>query len=178
MSDEGLVCTERPDIFIDECIAIGRQYALKPPFLLGIRGFEQPGQNSVGVYDDCICIVDLQHYEACNANTDPSKLGFGMATVSAPQQIYYRLGIHNLSHPEKQYPALVQAGPILVTRQGIGAVPPGWFGINIHRGGVTSPGSEGCQTIPPNQWPEFYSKVEQVFKIHKLTSICYLLIER
>jgi len=176
---EKLVCEARPEITLEQCLAIGKTHSLSPPFLLGIRGYENPGQNETGVYDDCICVVDTVSFEAFNANTDPSKHARGMATVIAPQIIKYKIGVHNLHKDKsKQYQALVQASPIAVNREGVGEVPPGWFGINIHRGGVKTPGSEGCQTLPPDQWPEFMRVVWEVLKMRKLWELSYLLVER
>lgn len=172
------LCSSRPLILLDEALAIGRTHSVKPPFILGIRGFET-GKNQTNVYDDAICMVDLITFEAFNGNTDPSKQGRGMATVIAPQVITYKIGIHNLHREkDKQYQALVQASTIRVTREGIGEVPPGWFGINIHRGGRTTCGSEGCQTIPPDQWPGFMQTVWEVLKMRNIFEIPYLLVEQ
>lgn len=174
-----IVPVNRPDLALDEAIAMGKTLKVNPPFLLGIRGYENPGQNQAGIYDDCIAMVDTINFEAFNANTDPSKHGRGMATVTAPQVMLYKIGTHNISkEKEKQYTALVQASPIIITREGIGAVPAGWFGINIHRGGVNSPGSAGCQTIPPNEWPDFMKCVWNTLKMRNIYVIPYLLVER
>lgn len=169
---------QRPEITLEEALAIGRTYKVKPPFLLGIRSYENPGANSQTIYDDCIAVVDTIDIDAFNGNTDPSKHGRGMATVIAPQVMLYKIGTHNISkEPEKQYQALVQGSMIRVNREGIGEVPAGWFGINIHRGGVNTPGSEGCQTLPPDQWSPFMSAVWKVLKIHGIYVLPYLLIE-
>lgn len=179
MTDEAPLCSNRPTIDLDECLSIGKRHQLTSPFLLGLRGYEQPGLNSSGTYDDCICVVDPITFDAFNANTDPSKQGRGMATVITPQVVLYKIGTHNLNKDvSTQYQALVQAGPIRVRREGIGEVPPGYFGINIHRGGVSTPGSEGCQTIPPNQWSDFMKAVWSTLRMRNLYSIKYLLVER
>ncbi len=102
-----------------------------------------------------------------------------MATVIAPQVVKYKIGTHNLNKPkETQYQCLVQAGPIRVTREGIGEVPPGFFGINVHRGGISTPGSEGCQTLPPSEWSEFMKVVWKTLQMRSIYVIDYLLIER
>lgn len=173
-----IMSTFRPTIDLDTCLKIGKGKGLEPPFLLGLRGYEQEGQNSTGTYDDCICVVDQITFDAFNANTDPSKVGRGMATVIAPQVMEYKIGTHNINkEKEKQYQALVQASPIRVTREGIGEVPPGFFGINIHRGGVTTVGSEGCQTLPPNEWSDFMKCVWTTLRMRNIYSIKYLLVD-
>jgi hypothetical protein len=56
----------------------------------------------------------------------------------------------------------VQAASVEVRRDG-GLIESGWFGINIHRGGVTTTSSEGCQTIPPErQWNQFIGTVRSL----------------
>ena len=50
--------------------------------------------------------------------------------------------------------------------------------INIHRGGKLRPGSEGCQTIPFEQWPDFIHTVELgVMAIEEISWIHYKLVE-
>jgi hypothetical protein len=54
----------------------------------------------------------------------------------------------------------------------------GWFGINIHRGGVNTTSSEGCQTIPPSQWNGFITIVKEQMKWYGQKTIPYVLTER
>lgn len=171
MSDTALVCADHSEITLEQCVAIGKTHSVAPPFILGIR------YPMAGLYDDAICVVDTINFEAFNGNTSPSRHGRGMATVIAPQVVEYKIGIHNLHKaPEFQYQALCQAGPIRVTREGIGEVPAGFFGINIHRGGNTTPGSEGCQTLPPQQWPKFMAAIWATLKMRNIYTIKYLLV--
>lgn len=79
----------------------------------------------------------------------------GTAVLKADRTYKYKLGIH------KGYEALVQAAPVEVYRDNnknlkVDAVGPteiGWFGINIHRGSMTTVGSyigkfsAGCQVL-------------------------------
>jgi lysozyme len=56
------------------------------------------------------------------------------------------------------------------------------FGINIHRGGWNGTSSEGCQTIPPDQWPAFIATVtDQVKRLAgagwRRETITYVLLE-
>lgn len=148
------------------------------PFLVGRRGYYadsmgRPGANDLGIFDDAIFLVEQDQLIAWNANCDPSRQRVGMATLVVGRWIW-KPGIHNQSkdpalHPH--YEALVQAAPFVVRREGteayaVGTRHPqfgqcvgpcewrGLFGINGHRGGETTTSSEGCQTIPPTQWPE------------------------
>ena len=76
----------------------------------------------------------------------------------------YHFGYHHAGKPN-QYPALIQtAGPVTVIRDGNPDYQDnGYFGINIHHGGAGT-SSEGCQTIPLAQWPEFYGVAEREAK--------------
>ena len=154
--------------------------------VLGLRGFfadaDSDVKNRIGVYDDAIFLVTPTLYLGFNANTDPSKERPGMATLNVGTWAY-RLGIHGLSKPvEKQYEALVQAKPVTVTRwpEKPGDAPKqdtGLFGINIHRGGYTTTGSEGCQTIHPDQWTLFIKSVKDEMMKHQRTVIPYVLLD-
>lgn len=166
--------------------------------VIGRRGYYRdtlgrPGFNDINLYDDAIILVAPDVYLTFNANTDPSRHGENRAWLM-PGKWSYRLGIHGLSKPRaQQYEALVQAAPVQVKREGTEDVPrgtvkpglgvclgdgvwEGWFGINIHRGGLHTTGSAGCQTIHPTQWEEFISTVSRVLE-HRPT-IPYLLLER
>lgn len=173
-----IVPEHRPFVEIGEALEFGEKFGLKPPFLLGLRGFVYPGQNHRGIYDDAIVIVDPITFETFNANTDPSKFGRGLATLKAPQVAWYKIGTHNITKEKnRQYQALVQAQEVTVIRDGIKGEDRGWFGINIHRGGNNTPGSEGCQTIPPTQWVPFMMAVTETFRMRGIGTIPYLLVE-
>ena len=118
------------------------------------------------------------YYGTFNANTDPSRELPGIATLKLGVWEYAQ-GIHGLSHPvgPRQYPALVQAAPVTVLRDG-GADQTGFFGINIHHGSFGSTSSEGCQTIFPDQWDEFFGFVKAAMAKYARGTIPYVLTER
>lgn len=152
------------------------------PALLGRRGYYRDsmgvsGRNDNGIYDDAIFLVSPNCYKAFNANTDPSKIHTGVATLRTGLWLY-KVGTHGLSRPkEKRYTALVQAKEVWVDR----AETPadfGFFGINIHKGSLNSTSSEGCQTIYPTQWNDFIASVQKELKAFDRLTIPYLLTAR
>lgn len=142
--------------------------------VVGIRGFfysmGKSLKNERGIYDDALILYvpSLNIFEPFNGNTDPSRIhkGYGtseqtkgMAVLKPGFWPVYRFAKHKNS-----YEAICQrAGKVTVIRDGIDNKPyedTGEFGINIHRGGNTTTSSLGCQTIPPQQWDEFYKKAQ------------------
>lgn len=124
----------------------------------------KPGQNDTGIYDDAIFILAPEHFSAWNANTDPSRYGWNagagkfMARLKPGVWSFRRLK-HKMNSP-KGYMAYGQGSqPVTVERirqdGTIALTERGQFGINLHRGGNNGTSSEGCQTIPPAQWPDF-----------------------
>lgn len=158
--------------------------AVGDALLVGRRGYARdsmgvPGQNDRGVFDDAIVLLSGGAVVATfNANTDPSLARPGIAEL-VPGLYRYALGIHGLSKPvARQYPALVQAAPVTVQRDGQTGTQSGYFGINIHRGGVNETTSEGCQTIWKPQWDDFFARVKAVMEKSKATTISYALTAR
>lgn len=153
-----------------------------PVALLGERGYFRDsmghaGQNDRGIYDDALTLHTPSVHACFNANTDPSVTRPGVA-VLLPGLWHYQLGIHHLSKPPQfRYPALVQAAPVTVHRDG-GGEESGFFGINIHHGGYGSTSSLGCQTIYPAQWESFFALVKSELARHGQVVVPYLLIER
>ncbi|MEG3182132.1 hypothetical protein [Sphingomonas sp. LT1P40] len=156
-------------------------------FVVGIRGYYldtmgRAAANDRGIYDDALFVVAPdQHFSAYNGNTDPSRrrigggtgAGKGMACLKPGLWRAHRLGLH-----KGQYRALIQTGgKVTVTRDG---TPPyedtGYFGINIHRGGIGTTSSEGCQTIPPEQWPTFIANVDALAKRLGVVTVPYALV--
>lgn len=174
--------SQRPTISRDETLALLSEAGLDVldrAVLLGRRGYftdiGEPG-NDYGIYDDGIVLISPTAFVAYNANTDPSVKRARVA-VLRPGRWPYRLGMHNVNKaPERRYRALVQAGEVEVFREGTESVEKGtssalgtcqgdgvwrgWFGINIHRGGVNTTSSEGCQTIYRPQWEAFLAQTE------------------
>lgn len=142
-----------------------RLAADNPLLIVGVRGYYRDtlgavGRNDRAMYDDAIFIVAREAFVSFNANTDPSRYrkgrgkgsGKGMASLNPGIWKAHRFDLHS-----GKYLALCQrSGEVTVTRDGD---PPyadtGMFGINIHKGGINTTSSEGCQTLPPSQWPAF-----------------------
>jgi hypothetical protein len=151
-----------------------------PLLIIGIRN----SNNKRGIYDDKIIVSTPNVFEIFTGNTDPSSyrkgkgigVGKGMATLKEGLWKAYKFGIH------KTYPALIQTGgKVTVTRDGINGdyEDTGHFGINIHKGGIRTTSSEGCQTIKKDEWDRFYNLVKsEAVRIFGNTNIVipYLLI--
>ncbi len=193
-----LVPGSRPRATREEIVEIATKNGIDPEkadplFVVGVRGYYQDTMGAVGandrrIYDDAIFVVTPNGFAAFNGNVDPNGVrkghGFGDATkgmANLKPGLYrsHQLGLH-----KGKYLALVQrAGPVTVIRDGNPPYPdPGFHGINIHKGGVNSTSSIGCQTIPPAQWPEFIGLVSGAAKAlsggnWRTRVIPYLLVE-
>jgi lysozyme len=170
----------RPQLSKDDLVPrlAPHQQALNgyPLVVVGLRGYfpkslGPTAGNDRNVYDDAIVLYvpSLGVFTPFNGNTDPSRVrkGFGsaestkgMAVLDTGVWPVYRFAMHNGSAPHEAI--CERAGAVRVTRDGN---PPygdeGHFGINIHRGGYYTTSSLGCQTVPPEQWTEFYDGARQ-----------------
>jgi lysozyme len=148
----------------------------KYPFVVvGIRGYYldvmgRKGENDRNIYDDAIFVESIHTMAAFNANTDPSRvrrgvgtgLQKGMASLKTGFWPAYTFG----QHRKHKYPSLVQRqAEVTVVRDGSPDYEDtGYFGVNIHRGGLTETNSDGCQTIHPDQWDSFIQTVKDQAK--------------
>lgn len=140
--------------------------ALPGVFVVGVRGYYRDtlgvkGANDRGIYDDAIFVVTPTRFLAFNGNTDPSRVRRGSGVGAEKGMASLKPGFwraHRLGKHKGQYLALIQTGgQVTVIRDGVSGdyEETGNFGINIHRGGINSTSSEGCQTIPPDEYDEF-----------------------
>jgi len=144
-----------------------------PLVFLGLRGYFKslgdPAANDRGIYDDMIAICTPTTVQAYRANTDPAgyRAGHGtgadkgLACLEPGCYLAYRFDLHR-----DRYLALCQrANEVTVRRDGN---PPyldtGYFGINIHQGGNSETWSEGCQTLPYDDWPGFIDTATRLAK--------------
>lgn len=84
--------------------------------MLGVRAYYRDTMgvdkaNDVGIYDDAIFLVSHLPMLACNANTDPSRLGWNAGVdkpfaVLQPGLWYFRRG------PHKAHPARFASAPM------------------------------------------------------------------
>ncbi|MEJ6847745.1 lysozyme [Sinorhizobium fredii] len=154
--------------------------------VVAVRGYYlntmgKEGANDRGVYDDAIFVVEPEGVHNFNGNTDPGRFARGIAKMKSRQAIRYRPGPHGFSRKNGPYPAFRQDSNCTVIRDETGEdtdSPGGRFWINLHRGGITSTSSLGCQTVPPHQWNEFKTLVDGLLKKHGQESFYYLLVDQ
>lgn len=163
-----------------------------PMIVVGVRGYYKksmgaPEVNDRGIYDDAIFIDTPSATIAFNGNTDPATYrkgagrgaGKGMARLKAGCWYVHRFDLHS-----GKYLALCQReGPVTVIRDGSPEYEDtGMFGINIHKGGLNSTSSIGCQTLHPTQWEAFITaSQDQAKRYHGATwrraVVPYVLLE-
>lgn len=155
-----------------------QQYPVK---LLGVRGYYKqtmgnPVDNDYGIYDDAIFVVSPDGFASFNANTDPSVKRPKVAVLKPDTVTLYKIGMHNMKAP---YEALRQYSRVTVLRDGKEytdtANAP--FYIDIHKGGVNTTSSLGCQTIFLAQWPSFLNLVKDQLKRYNQKIVPYALVE-
>ena len=160
-------------------------------FVLGVRAYYRdtmgrPGTNDTGLYDDALFIVSPFGFSAWNANTDPSRYGWNpgagkfMARLACGVWVFQRLK-HHASRPDG-YLAFGQGeSPVTVERiredSSVAMAETGCFGINLHRGGINGTSSEGCCTVPAEQWPAFDQTLATALSRTGARSFPFLLIE-
>jgi hypothetical protein len=177
----------KPQLKIDDALKLLQSFKLDqyPVKLLGVRGYYKqtmgaPNKNDIGIYDDAVFIIAPNKLMlSYNGNTDPSYMYNNHTAILKPGGPYlYKIGMHGVSgdHP---YRALRQFGRVTVVRSGkddtdTAAAP---FYIDIHRGGYNTTSSLGCQTIHPDQWPDFFTNVERLMDANRQSIIPYCLVE-
>jgi lysozyme len=139
------------------------------------------GVNDRGIYDDAFFVVGPATFAAFNGNNDPSAHKQGVSRLM-PGVHPYQMGNHGISKPGGGYPAFrpaTKGAELPVTRDGESAVPSKRPGVanNIHRGSNSGTSSEGCQTVPPPQWDEFYATVVRELKCSGNSTFDCILIE-
>ncbi len=163
----------RPRLPSEELLARMAPFAIDreryPVIVAGIRAYYRDSMGVVGVndrdlYDDAIFVHTASAMVSFNGNTDASRVrrGWGIGGNKGMAMLkpgcWYAHGFGN----HKSYPALIQRhAEVTVVRDGKDGSyeDTGWFGINIHRGGRSTTGSEGCQTLHPDQWDAFITLV-------------------
>lgn len=173
----------RPQVSREKIEAIIRKHGVTDRVVLvGVRGYfrntmGKPG-NDRGIWDDALIVVTPTAYATFNGNTDPSIFRPKIASL-VPGVHRYKKGKHGLRNPSTAYPAFRPATPgerLPVRRDGVVNPDPG-VAINIHRGGVNTTSSEGCQTVPPSQWNAFYELLSGELSRYKQPTFPYVLIE-
>lgn len=142
----------------------------------------KPGVNDRGIYDDALCVVWPDGFEAFNGNTDPSRHKESVATL-IPGLHFFKQGKHGITtHKDGGYPAFRPATPdeiLPVWRDGQdwGVKVFKGIAINLHKGGYTTTSSEGCQTVHPDQWQEFQEKIYALMGKYKQSVLPYVLVD-
>lgn len=150
--------------------------------VIAIRGYFKksvgdPNKNDRNVYDDAIILIGPNYFKTFNGNTDPRQYKQGIAML-LPGWHLFKKGVH---HPGKsgQHEAFRTANArevLPVLRDGQVGIKEG-VTINMHKGGINSTNSAGCQTIHPDQWLEFQRDAYKLLTNEGQRVLPYLLLE-
>lgn len=164
----------------------GRDLQLPGCFVLGVRGYYrdtmgEPLTNDYGIFDDALFVFTPFGFTSWNGNTDPSRIGWNPNADKFMARL--KVGVWQmvkLIHRGK-YPAFGQSGnEVTVDRvKSDGTVAKsetGCFGINLHRGG-SGTSSEGCITVPREQWTSFYDTLASGMDATGQKSFPFILID-
>lgn len=153
-----------------------------PVKVIAIRGYfknsmGEAGKNDRNLYDDAIILIGPNYFKTFNGNTDPRQYKQGIAML-LPGWHLFKKGVH---HPGKpgQHEAFRTANGrevLPVLRDNETGIKEG-VTINIHKGGVNSTNSAGCQTIHPDQWLEFQREAYKLLTNEGQKILPYLLLE-
>jgi hypothetical protein len=154
--------------------AAGNASALPDFFVLAVRGYYRDsmgrvGSNDLNQYDDAFFIVSPLGFSAWNGNTDPTRYGWnpnadGYMARLAPGCYHFQSLIHRAKYAAfGQGPAAVKIERIKSDGT-IAKTSTGCFGINLHRGGINGTSSEGCLTVPVEQWEKFHAILYDLMK--------------
>lgn len=151
--------------------------------IIGVRGYYSKSMgetagNDINLYDDAFIVIGGEFYQTYNGNTDPSfvkKNGRSLAKLNEGLYKFYKGRHRGQYNALRAYPE----GVVLpCTREG---KPATCSYINIHKGGINTSAkdrvwSEGCQTVPANQWSSFIEPVYEQMMKHQIKVIDYILI--
>lgn len=179
MSD--LIPDSRPKLPMQEVNRLLNLHNVTVPVaLLGVRGYRRDtmgrvGVNDVGMYDDAIFLRWPGAMLACNANCDPSRIGWNSAVGKPFAQLKTGIwpfirGKHKGEYDALRQPYEEQAANLGLPNHGHFTVlrddgkgqryeDEGYHAINIHHGSTYGTSSWGCQTLPPPEWPDFIAAV-------------------
>lgn len=160
-------------------------------FVLAVRGYYRdtmgvPCSNDYGIFDDAFFIVSPFGFSPWNGNSDPSRIGWNanagkyMARLKPGCYTYQRLK-HHASRPDG-YMAFGQGNhPVTVERLRqdgtIAQTETGCFGINLHRAGVNGTSSEGCCTVPREQWDDFRDTLTAAMRKSAVSRFSLILVD-
>lgn len=160
-------------------------------YVLAVRGYYRDsmgkqGANDHGIFDDAFFIVSPNGFTAWNGNTDSTRTGWNagagkfMARLRTGVWTYRRLK-HKMSSPNG-YMAFGQGSNVVtvdrVDKDGnVKQIETGCFGINLHRAGINTTSSEGCLTVPQEQWVSFRSTLDEALEKAGKISFPLILID-
>lgn len=194
----------RPAIKQAKLEALARKHfpdTLPDVYAVGVPGYftrsmGDPTKNDRGINDDGFIVVSKYAYATFNGNTDPSIERPEVATLIAPQVVWYKPGPHAIGK-RTQHPAFRQDSPVIVRRDGL-VRPKGFihssrgvslgnglwtdanyaerFWTNFHMQQPGSTSSLGCLTVPKDQWLALYNLLMSELKRAGMSRFPMILI--
>lgn len=147
-----------------------------PVVVVGMRGyyantFGVKNRNDRGFDDDAFFLITPRVFKSFNGNVDPSIKRSRIATLIA--------GIYKaVKWMHKGRYRGYQIVKDTVSRDGLKGLDTGRHGINFHKHQKNKTDSEGCQTLPESQYPEFVECVDRELDHYRQAEFIYLLIDK